>query len=73
MYTIIEQFPPIMAAVIVKWTALICVLSAFESCVEGTIGPFDYIVDCSACQAGNFSIIAFVYFSRIPICTFALM
>ena len=62
-----------MAAVILKWVALICVLSAFESSMEAAAGTFDYIVDCSACQAGNFSMIAFVYFSHIPICTFALM
>ena len=69
----IENSPRIMAAVIVKWIILICVLSAFESVVEGTAGTFDYIVDCSACQAGNFSMIAFVYFSHFPISTFALM
>ena len=57
-----------MAMVIVKWTALICLLllSAFENSVEGTAGTFDYIVDCSACQAGNFSMFVFVYFSQIP-------
>ena len=56
-----------MAVVIVKWVIFNFILSAFTKCVDGEPEPFDYIVDCSACQAGNFSMVAFV---SSPVCTF---